>query len=100
MATTTSHYNFGIEIEAVVKPYGGLNTYTRTDWYRLLAKHLQNRDIEAVHDEDGTYRKHPEYYSGKWFVTRDGSIQRDAPYGEFEHSRPRRTFSCSHSHSH
>jgi len=75
------HYNFGVEIESVVRPYGGLKTYKPVDWYRQLAEKLRNRDIPAVHDDNSRYSKHPEYYGGKWFVTRDGSLKREAPYG-------------------
>jgi hypothetical protein len=79
--TAAAHYNFGVEIEAVVKPYGGLKTFKPVDWYRQLAEKLQNRDIPAIHDDCSRYCKHPEYYGGKWFVTRDGSLARQAPYG-------------------
>ena len=75
------HYNFGIEIEAVAKPYGSGECFTNVDWYRQLAQKLRNRGIEAVHDDCSRYSKHPEYYGGKWFVTRDGSLKRDAPLG-------------------
>lgn len=74
------HYNFGIEIEAVAKPYGGgAETFTNVDWYRQLAQKLRNRGIQAVHDDNSRYSKHPEYYGGKWFVTRDGSLKRPPP---------------------
>jgi hypothetical protein len=75
------HYNFGVEIEAVVKPYGGAESFTNVDWYRQLAQKLRNRNIEAVHDDCSKYSKHPEYYGGKWFVTRDGSLKRERPMG-------------------
>lgn len=78
------HYNFGIEIEAVAKPYGGgSSTFSDVDWYRQLAQKLRNRGIQAVHDDCSRYSKHPEYYGGKWFVTRDGSLKRPAPLGMF-----------------
>lgn len=77
-----THYNFGIEIEAVVKPYGGGQSFTNVDWYRQLAQKLRNRGISAVHDDNSKYSKHPEYYGGKWFVTRDGSLKRPRPFGE------------------
>lgn len=76
------HYNFGVEIEAVAKPYGGGESFTNVDWYRQLAQKLRNRGIEAVHDDNSRYSKHPEYYGGKWFVTRDGSLKRPPPFGE------------------
>ncbi|KAM5346906.1 hypothetical protein ACJ41O_009911 [Fusarium nematophilum] len=72
----SKHYNFGIEIEAVAQPYGGGESFTNADWYRQLAQKLRNRGIEAVHDDNSKYSKHPEYYGGKWFVTRDGSLKR------------------------
>jgi hypothetical protein len=83
MSTTPKlrHYNFGVEIEAVVKPYGGAESFTNVDWYRQLAQKLRNRNIEAVHDDCSKYSKHPEYYGGKWFVTRDGSLKRERPMG-------------------
>jgi hypothetical protein len=75
------HYNFGIEIEAVAKPYGGgSETFSTVDWYRQLAQKLRNRGIDAVHDDNSRYSKHPEYYGGKWFVTRDGSLKRPPPF--------------------
>ncbi|KAK5991082.1 hypothetical protein PT974_09359 [Cladobotryum mycophilum] len=74
------NYNFGIEIEAVTKPYGGGERFTNSDWYRQLAQKLRNRGISAVHDDCSKYSKHPEYYGGKWFVTRDGSLKRPRPY--------------------
>lgn len=79
------HYNFGVEIEAVAKPYGGgAESFSNIDWYRQLAQKLRNRGIEAVHDDCSRYSKHPEYYGGKWFVTRDGSLKRPRPLGECE----------------
>lgn len=80
------NYNFGIEIEAVAKPYGGGESFTNVDWYRQLAQKLRNRGIEAVHDDNSRYSKHPEYYGGKWFVTRDGSLKRERPMGKFIYS--------------
>ena len=77
------HYNFGVEIEAVAKPYGGAECFSNVDWYRQLAQKLRNRGIEAVHDDNSRYSKHPEYYGGKWFVTRAGSLKRERPLGEF-----------------
>ncbi|KAL2210269.1 hypothetical protein CC79DRAFT_488676 [Sarocladium strictum] len=76
----SKHYNFGIEIEAVAKPYGGGQSFTNIDWYRQLAQKLRNRGISAVHDDNSRYSKHPEYYGGKWFVTRDGSLKRPKPF--------------------
>ncbi|KAI6782530.1 uncharacterized protein J7T54_003541 [Emericellopsis cladophorae] len=73
------HYNFGVEIEAVAKPYGGAESFSNVDWYRQLAQKLRNRGIQAVHDDNSRYSKHPEYYGGKWFVTRDGSLKRERP---------------------
>jgi hypothetical protein len=75
------HYNFGVEIEAVAKPYGGAECFSNVDWYRQLAQKLRNRGISAVHDDNSRYSKHPEYYGGKWFVTRDGSLKRERPLG-------------------
>lgn len=75
------HYNFGVEIEAVTRPYGNCDSFTNVDWYRQLAQKLRNRGIQAVHDDCSKYSKHPEYYGGKWFVTRDGSLKRPRPYG-------------------
>lgn len=82
MSPTSRDYNFGVEIESVVKPYGGLKAYKQVDWYRQLAEKLRNRDIPAVHDDNSRYSKHPEYYNQKWFVTRDGSLRRESPLGE------------------
>ncbi|KZZ96102.1 hypothetical protein AAL_04398 [Moelleriella libera RCEF 2490] len=62
------HYNFGVEIETVGKPYGGGESFTNVDWYRQLAQKLRNRGIDAVHDECSRYSKHPEYYGGKWLT--------------------------------
>ncbi|KAF4124499.1 putative amidoligase enzyme [Geosmithia morbida] len=83
------HYNFGVEIEAVVKPYGGGDSFTNVDWYRQLAQKLRNRGIDAVHDDNSRYSKHPEYYGGKWFVTRDGSLKRERPMVCMEVVSPR-----------
>ncbi|KAG8420511.1 hypothetical protein J3459_011029 [Metarhizium acridum] len=83
------HYNFGVEIESIGKPYGGGESFTNVDWYRQLAQKLQNRGIEAVHDDCSRYSKHPEYYGGKWFVTRDGSLKRPRPYVCMEVVSPR-----------
>jgi hypothetical protein len=80
LPTMVRHYNFGVEIEAVAKPYGGGESFTNVDWYRQLAQKLRNRGIEAVHDDNSRYSKHPEYYGGKWFVTRDGSLKRPPPF--------------------
>lgn len=73
------HYNFGIEIEAVARPYGG-GGFSNVDWYRQLAQKLRNRGVSAVHDDCSRYSKHPEYDGGKWFVTRDGSLKRPRPF--------------------
>ena len=75
------HYNFGIEIEAVAKPYGSGECFSNVDWYRQLAQKLRNRGISAVHDDNSRYSKHPEYYGGKWFVTREGSLKRERQLG-------------------
>ncbi|ODA83270.1 hypothetical protein RJ55_01782 [Drechmeria coniospora] len=83
------HYNFGVEIEAVAKPYGGGEAFTTVDWYRQLAQKLQNRGIPAVYDDCSKYSKHPEYYGGKWFVTRDGSLKRPQPLVCMEVVSPR-----------
>ncbi|KAM4065285.1 putative amidoligase enzyme [Hirsutella rhossiliensis] len=83
------HYNFGIEIEAVAKPYGSGESFSNVDWYRQLAQKLQNRGVPAVHDDCLRYSKHPEYYGGKWFVTRDGSLKRPAPFVCMEVVSPR-----------
>jgi len=71
-----SAYNFGVEIETVVKPYALRASFQPQDYYRQLADKLQNRRISAVPDLTSRYCKHPEYYSGKWFITRDGSLKR------------------------
>jgi hypothetical protein len=83
------HYNFGVEIEAVAKPYGGGESFTNVDWYRQLAQKLRNRGIAAAHDDNSKYSKHPEYYGGKWFVTRDGSLKRPRPLVCMEVVSPR-----------
>ncbi|KJZ74833.1 hypothetical protein HIM_05742 [Hirsutella minnesotensis 3608] len=83
------HYNFGVEIEAVARPYGGGESFTNVDWYRQLAQKLQNRGIPAAFDDCSRYSKHPEYYGGKWFVTRDGSLKRPRPYVCMEVVSPR-----------
>ncbi|GAB0147026.1 hypothetical protein EsHS_00007409 [Epichloe bromicola] len=83
------HYNFGVEIETIGKPYGGGESFTNVDWYRQLAQKLRNRGIDAVHDDCSRYSKHPEYYGGKWFVTRDGSLKRPRPYVCMEVVSPR-----------
>ncbi|KAI9163214.1 hypothetical protein HJFPF1_04815 [Paramyrothecium foliicola] len=83
------HYNFGVEIEAVAKPYGGGESFTNVDWYRQLAQKLRNRGIAAAHDDNSKYSKHPEYYGGKWFVTRDGSLKRPRPFVCMEVVSPR-----------
>ncbi|KPM45050.1 hypothetical protein AK830_g1433 [Neonectria ditissima] len=83
------HYNFGVEIEAVARPYGGGESFTNADWYRQLAEKLRNRGIDAVHDDNSRYSKHPEYYGGKWFVTRDGSLKRPRPFVCMEVVSPR-----------
>ncbi|KAF7553012.1 hypothetical protein G7046_g7228 [Stylonectria norvegica] len=83
------HYNFGVEIEAVAKPYGGGESFSNVDWYRQLAQKLRNRGIDAVHDDCSRYSKHPEYYGGKWFVTRDGSLKRPRPLVCMEVVSPR-----------
>lgn len=84
------HYNFGVEIEAIGRPYGGGgDTFSNVDWYRQLAQKLQNRGIPAAHDDCSKYSKHPEYYGGKWFVTRDGSLKRPRPYVCMEVVSPR-----------
>lgn len=82
-------YNFGIEIEAIVKPYGNAESFTNVDWYRQLAQKLRNRGIKAAHDDNSRYSKHPEYYGGKWFVTRDGSLKRPRPLVCMEVVSPR-----------
>ncbi len=83
MASDPRHYNFGVEIESVVRPYGGNKTYSTVDWYRQLAEKLRHRGIAAAHDEctPSAHRGHDEYYGSKWFVTRDGSLERDSPPG-------------------
>jgi hypothetical protein len=71
-----SGYNFGVEIETVVRPYVLRPDFTDKDYYCQLAEKLKNRRIAAVPDLTNRYSKHPEYYSGKWFITRDGSLKR------------------------
>ncbi|KAG6038730.1 hypothetical protein E4U41_003781 [Claviceps citrina] len=83
------HYNFGVEIETIGKPYGGGESFTNVDWYRQLAQKLRNRGIDAIHDDCSRYSKHPEYYGNKWFVTRDGSLTRPRPYVCMEVVSPR-----------
>ncbi|RCI08588.1 hypothetical protein L249_4695 [Ophiocordyceps polyrhachis-furcata BCC 54312] len=83
------HYNFGIEIEAVGRPYGGGQTFSNVDWYRQLAQKLENRGVSAAYDNCSQYSKHPEYYGGKWFVTRDGSLKRPRPLVCMEVVSPR-----------
>ncbi|RDA91187.1 hypothetical protein CP533_4811 [Ophiocordyceps camponoti-saundersi (nom. inval.)] len=83
------HYNFGIEIEAVGRPYGGGKTFSNVDWYRQLAQKLENRGVSATYDNCSQYSKHPEYYGGKWFVTRDGSLKRPRPLVCMEVVSPR-----------
>ncbi|PFH56506.1 hypothetical protein XA68_16415 [Ophiocordyceps unilateralis] len=83
------HYNFGIEIEAVARPYGGGDSFSNVDWYRQLAQKLQNRGVRATYDNSSKYSKHPEYYGGKWFVTRDGSLKRPRPLVCMEVVSPR-----------
>lgn len=83
------HYNFGVEIEAIAKPYGGGEGFSNVDWYRQLAQKLQNRGIPAAYDDCSRYSKHPEYYGGKWFVTRDGSLKRPRPFVCMEVVSPR-----------
>jgi hypothetical protein len=75
------NYNFGIEIETVVRPYGPVidrsNNASHNHWFKQLADKLENRNIPAVADNLNppyNYSKHPEYYSKKWFITRDGSL--------------------------
>ncbi|KAK3340023.1 swim zinc finger domain protein [Lasiosphaeria hispida] len=62
-------YTFGVEVESVVMPYSGNAAYTQVDWYRQLAEVLSSRDLPATYDNLQQYRKHPEFYSAKWFVT-------------------------------
>ncbi|KND89815.1 hypothetical protein TOPH_05523 [Tolypocladium ophioglossoides CBS 100239] len=83
------HYNFGVEIETIAKPYGGGESFSNVDWYRQLAQKLQNRGIPAAYDDCSRYSKHPEYYGGKWFVTRDGSLKRPRPFVCMEVVSPR-----------
>ena len=83
------HYNFGVEIETIAKPYGGGESFSTVDWYRQLAQKLRNRGIPAAYDDCSRYNKHPEYYGGKWFVTRDGSLARPPPYVCMEVVSPR-----------
>ncbi|KAK0704654.1 putative amidoligase enzyme-domain-containing protein [Lasiosphaeris hirsuta] len=75
-------YTFGVEVESVVMPYSGNAAYTQVDWYRQLSQVLSSRGLPATYDDLQQYRKHPEFYSAKWFVTRDGSLKplkRDSP---------------------
>ncbi|KAF2011916.1 hypothetical protein BU24DRAFT_425748 [Aaosphaeria arxii CBS 175.79] len=72
---TYSYYNFGIEIETVVRPYARRPNFTRQDWYKHLAQKLENRNVPAAPDLSLRYSAHPEYYSSKWFITKDGSLQ-------------------------
>jgi hypothetical protein len=76
-----THYNFGFEIELVVRPCGRPKAFKHVDWFRQLAQRLKDRGIQAVHDDNRNYCKHPEYYSTNWFVTRDNSLLRATPYG-------------------
>ncbi|KAN0078922.1 putative amidoligase enzyme [Elaphomyces granulatus] len=76
------NYNFGIEIESIVRPYGPVidrsNNTSYNHWFKQLADKLENRNIPAVADNLNppyNYSKHPEYYSKKWFITRDGSLK-------------------------
>ena len=69
-----SSYNFGVEIETVVRPYARRPDFTNQQWYKQLAQRLENRNLPAVPDLQSRYCTHPEYYSSKWFITRDGSL--------------------------
>src|SRR6186713_558074 len=69
-------YNFGVEIETVLRPYSRRPTFNNQDWYKQLAQSLENRNVPAAPDLSSRYSTHPEYYSSKWFITRDGSLMR------------------------
>jgi len=78
------NYNFGIEIETIVRPYGPAidrsDNHAHTYWFKQLADKLENRNIPAVADNlipPYTYSKHPEYYNRKWFITKDGSLKHE-----------------------
>ena len=70
------NHNFGVEIETVVRPYARRPNFNNQDWYKQLAQKLENKIIPAASDLHARYSTHPEYYSSKWFITRDGSFQR------------------------
>jgi hypothetical protein len=94
---SAGEYNFGMEIEAIVRPYARPNSVLgQHEWYKRLAQKLTNHGVKAVHDAGGAYCTHPEYYGEMWFVTRDGSLTRTSPFGS---CRPRHAiyvlFSCS-----
>jgi hypothetical protein len=82
--TSVQSFGFGIEIEAVVKPWK-----IRPNWrgfpqeyYEILAKALRNRGLKAIADRLNTdyQAQHPEHYN-KWFITKDGSLQPEGNQG-------------------
>jgi hypothetical protein len=78
-------YQFGVEIETIVLPYALATCIEDADWRRQLATQLQNWSLSAVYDKCCAYTSHVQYYSEKWFVTRDSSLNNQSypKTGEF-----------------
>lgn len=64
---------FGIEIEAVVKPYVN-HSWSTAKYYEKFADALRRNGIKARADPlNGGLRSQPERYD-KWYITSDGSL--------------------------
>ncbi|KAM3073021.1 hypothetical protein ACMFMG_008739 [Clarireedia jacksonii] len=83
-----THYNFGVEVELVVRPCEESKAPNEIDWYSYLVQKLNDHDVPAVYNGDFYYRKHPEYYSSKWCVMQDGSLVQIPPYISMEAVSP------------
>ncbi|KAK4151972.1 hypothetical protein C8A00DRAFT_35342 [Chaetomidium leptoderma] len=68
-------YHFGVELEVIAQPRTVRHPLVHSVYYEKLASSLRARGVRADADNlEGGYRKHPEHYNNKWWITKDGSL--------------------------
>jgi hypothetical protein len=70
------NFQFGIEIEAVLKPKDGHGLHEAAFYRDQLAAALRNRGLtSASHPPNDLRKNFPEHYD-KWFITKDQSLSK------------------------
>ena len=74
-------FQFGIEIEAVLKPknrhdHSEVSSSEQASYRERLAAALRNKGLRSASHPEGVLRKNfPEHYN-KWFITKDRSLNK------------------------